>query len=195
VLLLMPRPFPAAELEAACADAWWWPEAAQVLTQHSAHLIVMLHVDGKKTLDRVLRLTRLTAALAATTDSCAVYWSETGVLHPPDSFLHRAQEMRQGHLPVMLWISFQPCRNEKGQPAVFTSGMKSFGLMEIEVTGTDRDPDDVMDYVLGVAHYLLEKGPVLDDADTFGFSEDDRHPVSYGPSMLDREETVIRLVM
>ena len=58
---------------------------------------------------------------------------------------------------------------------------------------TGGDAARLLARALNVAHYLCDKGPVLEDGNTLGFSATERSLVSHRPSQLKRDEKVLYL--
>jgi len=190
---LMPIPIPWERLAEPCAENRLWPEAAEVCAQHRTHLLVGLKGEPDP-LRRHLMLTHFAAALAQETDALAVlYWDNGGVVQPAEWLCRWAPEAGPEDLPLMLWINFHMFMHE-GTPFVATRGLRTFGLMEVEAGSSSLKPMELLEYVYGAAHYQCLQGPVLKDGDTVGASAEERHLVRHLPSVMDRDETVIRIL-
>jgi hypothetical protein len=176
---LMPSPIPWTDLEGPCACAWYWPKAVEAMKNHKAHLIVSLNGGRRTAIDRCLLLTALTAAVTAVAKASGVYWGAGAVLQSPRAFLEVSGQMRQDFLPLRL------CRLIKERPGVFslfTKGLGAFGHMELEVPKSKQRPEEIFDLAFNAAHYLLDRGPVLKDGDTFGTSPEQKIKVRQGPA-------------
>ena len=75
----MPDPIPWADLEGPCREAWYWPEAAEALRDHTSHLLVTLIDEGSKSVDKSVILTQLVSGLVGT-------WHEGSSLWPVPEF-------------------------------------------------------------------------------------------------------------
>ncbi|NUQ63316.1 MAG: DUF4261 domain-containing protein [Pirellulales bacterium] len=190
---LMDAPIPWADLEGPCASAWYWPEAAASLREHRAHVLVVVLSDSEDRVATALLLTSLVAAVASCSDAAGVCWVPAALVHSPEAFIASSQEMSKEYLPLYLWVNFAIQQHHDGSYCMSTAGLVEFGLMEIEVRSSYRDPEFLLDRVFNITHYLLDNGPVLEDGETIGLSDDEEIPVTHGPSMWDDRTTVIQL--
>lgn len=195
VVALMPAPIPEEELEGPCAFAWYWPEAAEVLSQHTAHLVVIVADPPPNNIQRYSMLTQLVGATAAASDALAIYWGSAGLILDPGTFLEAGREMGPDRLPLELWISFRFDPQEDGSMSLVTGGMEQFGHKEIEINNSERDPQFIYERVFHIAHYLLENGPVIEDGQTVGMADDERFLVTQGPSHYDETFEVMHIDM
>jgi len=160
-----------------------WPEAATTINSHRAHLIVS--VLGKD-LDRLHAARIVTAVvggiIAAVPGCIAVIWDGL-VAHPAARWLDmsRAAFAPYPNFPFMLWLSIHPFRYDSAIVAV-TFGLKSFIGREIEFEGQGLDLPSVIKKVAGLAVYLIERGSVIPDGDTFGGNERERLQVHHAIS-------------
>jgi len=190
---LMPEPIEWSELEESCAGAWYWPEASEALRGHVAHVLVAVQPDGTDRVRAAMTLTAVAAAVARTTQSAGVFWSASGLVHAPDAFVTYARQMRWDCLPLLLWIAFELQEEDEGAYGVCTTGLGEFNRMEIEVHGSRRDPQVLLDRVFDVVHYVLGKGAVLHHGETLGATEDERISITVGPSAAAPGTEVVHL--
>ncbi len=190
---LMDAPIPWADLERPCATAWYWPEATVSMQDHRAHVLVVVLSDSPDRVATALLLTSLVAAVASCCEAAGVCWVPATLVHSPEAFIASTEEMHDEYLPLYLWVNFAIQQHHDGSYCVFTIGLAEFGLMEIEVPSSYKDPEFLMDRVFNIAHYLLDNGPVLDDGETIGLADDEEIPIRHGPSMWDERTTVIQL--
>ena len=74
-----------------------------------------------------------------------------------------------------------PFQYKSGIGAV-TLGLSQFVGREIEFEGKGLDVTTVLDRVMGLAVYLIERGALIADGDTVGVSETERMEVKYAAS-------------
>jgi Domain of unknown function (DUF4261) len=190
---LMPAPIPWTELEGPCATAWWWPEATEMMRDHTHHAIVLLtHVMGSAA-TRHVDLTHLAAAVAETSDAVGIYWGGGTLVHKPEHFIDEAKQLAHGDVAPHLWIDMRLEQNDDGSYRFFTTGMSQFQKPEIEITRTTKPPPDVLAFCHDMVHYILSRDKSIADGETVGRTGDERIKVSHGPSMLDERQTVMRL--
>jgi hypothetical protein len=190
---LMPMPIPWSQIEGPCATAWYWPEAAESLRNHQFHLIVAVTGSPHDKIDTALLLTKLVAFVAKGVQADGIYWGEGTLVHSVESFLNQALEMSREYLPLYLWIDFRVNSEENSSLTLFTTGMKYFGLMEIEILQSKNPPSMLMDRAFNIAHYLLDNGPILLDGHTIGISQEEKIQVRHLPSIWESSRKVYRL--
>jgi Domain of unknown function (DUF4261) len=191
-LLHVPMPVPARDLEGPVAVAWHWPEAAQLVPAHRAHVIV---TAGSTTLDAVdvrILLTKLAASVLAVSEGVGVYVGDAMLVRSAADYLSDASEASRNNLPLLSWVGFNPV-HEDGRLSAYTTGLTAFGLLELEVRGSAMTTPELFGTLADLASYQLSTGKVLRDGDTFGASESDRTRVRYGPSAFIPETTVAAL--
>lgn len=192
---LMHQPVPWPDLEGPCREAWYWPEAARALRDHQSHVLVVLVPLASQRIDAALSLTRVVAAVAASSQAAGVLWGGGGLVHSPEPFVDVARKISRESLPLQLWVAFGVHGEEDGTHSLYTSGLEEFGHLEIEVAHSRLDPRALIDRVFGMVLYVLDKGVVLKDGETIGTSEDEKIEISHLPSFCDDKCTVVRLEM
>ncbi|MCA9235728.1 MAG: DUF4261 domain-containing protein [Planctomycetales bacterium] len=195
---LIDQPIPPAQLVGPCAAAWYWPDAAAAVSNHTAHLLLTLVDEGGTPIDRALAFTRWTAAVAAASDALGVFWGPSRAIHRPADFIDQAVQSSINDLPLYLWIDFriEPVANATGGPGflrLYTTGLEALGQNELEVQHFVGEPQTLLSSAYNVAHYLLERKKVINDGDTIGLTEEVQLTARRGPSMLGGELEVIQL--
>jgi hypothetical protein len=190
---LVPRPIPPSQLEGPAATAWYWPEAASALRKHEAHLLIALVDEGGAAVKKAEALTRLTAAIAAAAPSVGIFWGPGRLVHAPQAFIDQALQMREGNLPLFLWIDFRVERKDDGSLRLYTTGLEALVQNEIEVAHYEGPPQELLDFAYNIAHYLLEKRKIIRDGDTIGLTDEVQVTAHRGPSMLGGEMEILQL--
>ena len=186
------KPIPWADLEGPCQTCPFWKDVASHVKEHTAHLVTTATGENEP---KVLAwyLTKGIEALLPAVDSIGVYWAGGTLVSPKDMFVDMSNESSLEYLPLYLWIDFRCEMDDKEHCSLFTTGMKSFGLMEMEIQNSTQRPKYVIDKAFNLAHYLLDKGPIVNDGDTFGMSEDEKLYVRHAKSFVDPDQMVYRL--
>lgn len=175
-------PMPRDDAVAARAEATW-PEAAATINSHRAHLIVSTVSKDLVRLQAARLITAVTGGAVAAVPGCvAVLW-DGSVAHPAERWLDMSRRAFAPYpdFPFTLWLSIHPFHYDSMIVAV-TFGLLSFVGREIEFEGKGLDLPKVINKVAGLSVYLIERGSVIPDGDTFGGSERERlrvhHPIS-----------------
>jgi hypothetical protein len=184
--LQIDAPFPD-NLDHAAAFAYWWPSAKNDIARHKAHLMVACNWSKYSRLDAHIRHSVLVRELVDQLPVIGVLWGS--VLVPPNIFKGEfASTLKDGAVPFSLWVLIQFSQQPGGNILISTVGMRDFGLMEIE-TESSLPLDQTYDLVRKFGSYILAKGPVVRDGETFGHSADERikvrHIRSFRPDVND----------
>lgn len=190
---LMPAPIPWSDLEGSCSRNWLWPNASAELRNHRVHVIVTVLADCEP-IERLKLLTAATAALVETSETAVgVYWCDSKVVMPAKMFRDFAVTLIPDSFPLYVWVDFRIGKDSDGKVAGYTSGMTALGHMEFETWASSEPPGELRERFLGLAHYLLENGPVIEDGNTIGEDENERITVVYSNSKFGHKGQVMRL--
>lgn len=191
---LVDRPIPWERLEGPCATAWYWPEAEATLRTHTQHLFLTLLDDDKKPIHTATRMTRLVAALAIAAGGTGIVWGPSGQVHRTEDFAKLAAVISPEDLPLHLWIDFRVAQHEDSDAlSLFTTGLEALGHREFEAPYYAGDSQRLAGTAYNLAHYVLEKGPILKDGEAVGLPDGGQVNVNLGPSMIDPDQEVVQL--
>ena len=87
--------------------------------------------------------------------------------------------IKEDDLPLFNWIWFGLYRGKNGV-CCYTYGMGVFGKDEMEVLDTDAEPEELRNFLSSLVAYVLEYDVTLNDGETIGFSENDKHAITRG---------------
>lgn len=192
-LTLFPMPIPWQHLEGPCATAWYWPEASSEMRRHQRHILVTLIDEGRDPVEKSLRLTKLVMAVAAQCETVGIFWGPGHLVHSPQGFYELSRQMTRDDLPLYLWIDFRLEQIGENNFRLFTTGLEPFGHKEIEVERFQGNPQELLEMVYNVAHYVLDQKKPLNQGDTIGASETQQIAIHHTRSMFDPEQEVIQL--
>ncbi len=194
IALTVDTPMPRAHWENSAAMAWWWPEASAALDRNRARIEVMCPWAGNSRLEAHIKQTVVVRELLdQMPGAIGVMWGSMPV--SAQQFAGEYHRFQAEHIvPVRLWVLIQLSRDEHGATVASTLGLDKFGLMEIEATNVPLAPADVLAVIEGMANYLIQRGPVINDGDRAG-GELARHVarVHIAPSFRGGSRDVYRL--
>jgi hypothetical protein len=195
-LALMPAPIPGGEAEDNAAGNFFWPNGRDESAAHRSHVIVTVAggSDPGSPVEAALMLSKLSLVALRLYDGIGVYWGSARVCNSRAFFEASCEGMSEDQLPVPVWLRFQFVRDDDGTKGLYTLGMPQFGLMDVEVERFDGDPEDVFGIVCGMAHYLLQSGPVIADGNTVGGTPEEQIIVRHLPSRVDPGRTVYKIL-
>ena len=146
------------------ARAWYWPEAGEAIARGRSAVRVV-GVPAPSSLDAALVATK-EAAARIDDDVVAVVWEPTGLLHDPRIFVDQAADASKDDPPLYLWVRFEGTKGADGTLGMRTTGLAALGAMEIEVEGSARDGEHVLECVTDVALFVLTSAVLPEDGET-----------------------------
>ena len=188
---LVEQPIPESQLAGPAARAWYWPDAAEQLAKHQAHLIVALVDEGKDRIAKCMRLTRFVAGLLPALPAVGLQWGGSRAVHAPDAFCQVAAQMARDDLPLHLWMDFQVESTGDDALRLYTTGMAAFGKREIEIPWFAGSPQDLMNHAYNLAHYLLEKDANIKEGEVVGLPGEVQVTARDTTTFLDGDEPVL----
>lgn len=187
---LIGAPLPAGQIDDLCAAAWYWRQACEATSAHRAHIAVSVLDTTLDPLDANLLLTDVVAALMDG-NAIASYWGAS--LQSREAFLKQSAQISRESPPVWLWVNFRLSKDAQKGFSLSSQGMEPLGLREIEAKDVNRPGLDVFTLLVGMAQYLVAKGPVIQDGETIGDSPSLNIRVRQGPSYWREGATVYRV--
>lgn len=187
---LIDAPLPKGQIDDLCAAAWYWRQACEATAAHRAHIVAGVMDTDLDKLDANLLLTDVVAALMDG-NAIASYWGAS--LQSRDAVLRQSARISRDAPPVRLWVNFRVTNDIEKGFSLSTQGMEQFDLREIEAKDVDRPGRDVFSLLVGMAQYLVSKGPVIKDGETIGESPALNIRVRQGPSYWREGATVYRV--
>lgn len=186
----LPMRIPKPDMDAAVAASLQWEDSAQAVAQHNAHAIVTAAGPAAKAKQIALTLSRVVAAMADAGSVVAIYWGSAMLLHEPQAFAERVMTSTREELPLELWMSILLAESKAGKPVFTSHGLMQFDLHEVEAPMPKGREEEAVNRVGSLATYLLDRGPVISDGDTFGYDAKDKTKVRIRPSSYDTDRTV-----
>jgi hypothetical protein len=159
------QPVDAARLAELAARAWYWPEAAAELAR-VASAVPIASPPAPGPIEAALALTSAVAARAREPGVVAVVWEPTGLVHEAASFADQAEDASREDLPLYLWVRFEGTKGPDGTLGMRTTGLASLGGMEVEVEGSQRDGEHILECVTDVALFVLTSESIPEDGET-----------------------------
>ncbi len=190
---LVDQPIPWSQLEGPCATAWYWPEAANELRDHSAHLLVTLIDEGTKAIEKSTLLTQLVSGVVAASPAVGIFWGPGRLVHPAQAFQEQATQMSGQDLPLFLWVDFRVERLEPGKVRLYTTGLEALGHTELEVPEYEGIPQTLLEYAYNIAYYQMTQSKFINDGHTIGLTDEVQVVAHHGRSMFDEAIEVLRL--
>ena len=187
---LIEAPLPKGTVDDLCQAAWYWRAACEATSAHKGHIYVSVLDTSLSKLDASLLQTDVVASLMDN-NAIASYWGAS--LQSREAFLKQSAQASADKPPIWLWVNFRFTNDLDKGVSLSTDGMEEFGLREIEAKDVNRNGRDVFFLLMGMAQYLVQKGPVIKDGETIGDSPAQNIRVRQGPSYWRDGLTVYRV--
>lgn len=185
-----PVPVPNGEAELNAQNNFLWADAVAVTKTHQAHIVVAVLGDGEDVREKGLIYTEIMAACCKQETAIGVFTS--GVVFEPTHYLQSAQMIKEEILPIFNWIWFGLYQTEKGISA-YTYGMDVFGKHEVEIIEADAEPGDVYEFITAIVGYILSADVTLQDGETIGNAEDDKHQITLSRGIALPEQETLKI--
>lgn len=190
IISLMPAPIPNDEAVECAKNNYMWPEAVEVSKAHQAHILVTIFGKSDDVIEHGKIYTKVVSACCRQKNATGIYTS--GVVFEPRFYEEFADVMKKGELPTFNWIWFGLYRNEEGMCA-YTYGMDVFGKPEMEVLDTTAEPSQLRDFLASMVLYVLKYDATLRDGETIGFSEKDKHAITYSKGIALPDQMTLKI--
>jgi hypothetical protein len=187
-VLVVDAPAPAAILQPGPFPNPLWPNAEKEAAQHKAHILVIAFedpADRDAALAKARTVTLLTAAIARLVPAIGVDWADGANLVRAAAFAEMTKSIGQpGANSVPFWVRMILVKGDagpRGEPTLKagTTGLRVFGLRELEYAAAALDPRFIMQHAYSVAEYLLSSGKRLADGETIGVEGQTRFNISH----------------
>jgi len=182
MVVQIPAPVPHDEALHAVRSSWMWQKPDDVVRKHRAHAIVTAPSSNDPIRDATA-VTRICAAMLSAGTGAALYWGNSHQVHTADVAIGFATDPKGS--PVPLWVGITISgRSQSGPFSAATHGLEAIGHKEFEVIDTTMTIGNLRTTLLDLAMYVVERGPVLLDGQTFGPSATERWSVRHTRSKL-----------
>jgi uncharacterized protein DUF4261 len=163
-------------LEPLAQFAYWWPDAMEDIARSTCFAAITCSWSRHSRLEAHIRHLVLVRELVEQLPVIGVVWGS--VLVQPSVLKAEFNRLQDSELPFSLWVLIQFSKQPNGNILISTLGMRDFGQMEIETEST-LSLDETFDLVRKFGSYILAKGPVVKDSETFGLTETQRIRVRF----------------
>lgn len=168
---LMPGPVPNEEAVQAAANNQNWPDAVAVSQNHQAHLLVAVMPREEEPTVAGQLFVKVCDACLQQKNALAIYTLGT-VMEP--KFYHQAAAMMQkGDLPILNWVYFGLYENEQGMNG-YTYGLYQFDQDEIEIIGSQHNPQEICNLLFDLSYYVLDGNITLQGGETIDLSTEQK---------------------
>ena len=145
--------------------------AVETTKQHQAHLLVAVLNREANAIEAACFFTDTVNLCSMETKALGIY--TTGTVYEPSFYNEWAGKLRNGEMPLPLWVYVGLVRDENGLSG-YTYGLTLFGRLELEIIGTSRSHEELYNFLYGVCEGILSEGMYFHDGETLSFTSDQR---------------------
>lgn len=173
----VPAPIPDGEAEHFAKGNYLWREAEEVTKTHVAQIIIaVIDSSGGSRLEAGRFYTKLAASCLKLPNAVGIYTS--GTVMQPEFFIPLAEELKTEEIfPLLNLVHFGLVWSETGLNG-YTSGLNALGKDEIEVLNSKATPEELRDFLIDIAYYIVDQNVTLRDGETIGFSAEQTLPIT-----------------
>ena len=196
-LMSVPSPVEQARLGYAASQSWDWPQAAETVARHSAHVAITTRSDEETPLAEIVHLHyQAHAALAEFTPVLAVLWPDAGRLVPKSALLGLCQKVGDGSAQAACCVNYRVYSLEGEDAGCFVSdtvGLHAFGLPDVQII-TDGEPDESISAVVyELADRFFTAGWEIKEGDSLSIGDAGRWRATITHSRFAPHRDVIEL--
>ncbi len=190
-ITFMPIQIPLNDLENTAKFAYNWNNAIEELKNTDGHAIVSIMSVTKSTKERYQILSKILCSILSTSESIGIYQGNQTLLIPKNQYLDYSQTIKDGGIPVPLWIYIGIRRPEQGN-SIYTYGLKDFNKLEMEIVNSKLEIEELYNFILNITSYVIQNDIIFKSGETLGYTENQKIPIisSKGEFL---EETTLKL--
>ncbi|MEC0090830.1 DUF4261 domain-containing protein [Paenibacillus macquariensis] len=167
---------PASDYETAIQQCWHWEEAAQTISEckYSLRLVDMM-ASGLEPKSRLQLFTGVLRAVLEAAPCDAIYFRESDKLVEPTAYLAAIEEgsILYGAMNIRFY-NVEGTGSGRKEGLMDSVGLAALGIPDVQCHYYDLDPNEVAEHIANIGYYLFNKGDIIDDGETVGFTEDMR---------------------
>lgn len=172
-IAFMPVQIPFGDIKGTAQYAYNWPTAEKDLEHHTGHAIVSVMAGSKQTADRYRILSKVLSSILMTSNSVGIYQGNESLLIPKEQYLESLDELRNGGVPVSLWIYIGLRNSGKGNSA-YTYGLVNFNKQEMEVINSPLSLDELYSFIANFSSYVIGSDVTLKSGETIGYTAEQK---------------------
>lgn len=179
---------PENEAESMIPMSLLWPDKSISVLDYESHAIVTAF--GGTPIEAAKMVNFVVSTLIEIEAVVGVY-SGNGSIINPDVYHSMIAKLGEGEYPILIWLHLFSGYNEDVSVGII-EGLTIFGYNDIEVLASNHQPSDVLDFLYGIANYILKYDVTLEDGETIGFTEEQKLDITKSESVYIRssEETL-----
>ncbi len=184
-------PVPFERLEAA-------QDHVQMLQGSQSSIAVLTHQDSQSSSGTVLRAIISAFAIQSFHDCSpmqGVLWNpSSNILTPQQWTAQCAEFVKNGRIPIRLWIQMLTHSHANGVDAASIGMMGMFGIHEVEIWNSSRDEAEARDLLESAILDTIAQGPIVKRGKSWSTTTGVHFKAGLKRSRLEHNEKVVRLL-
>lgn len=169
----IPMPIPGDELSECAKLAYNWDSAMEDLKDYTSHGVVFVKAKNATALEQAILLSKTLASILRTSEAVGIYQGSQSLLISKDQYLSGAEELKEGGLPIQLWVYLGLRKSETGN-SIYTYGLANFGKKEMEVVNSHLDLEELYSFITNICSYVIGHDVTFKHGETLGYTEDQK---------------------
>lgn len=167
--------FQSSYLKSLIADARLWPSAEQAIFRTAFFTKFAIKADAANNLstkEKLLLLLKASEPLVKDEDAVAIHFAPSATLMAASQFAEMAAQPPGSMSHIALWVNILWRRLEGTQSVLaVTKGLDNFIDRELEVETGRHSAQEIAEYILNIANYLIENGDIFKPGETLGYTQ------------------------
>ncbi len=185
----IPMPIPGDEVSDCAQLAYNWDTAMEDLKDYSSHAVVFVKSKSASALDQAVLLSKTLASILRTSGAVGIYQGSQSLLIPKDQYLTATQDLKEGGLPIQLWVYLGLRKSEKGN-SIYTYGLSNFGKKEMEVVHSSLELEELYSFMANICSYVIGHNVTFKHGETLGYTEDQKVKISLSKGQFVEGQTL-----
>ncbi|MBY9006405.1 MAG: DUF4261 domain-containing protein [Candidatus Lokiarchaeota archaeon] len=184
------------DLDHACETTYYWENPIKEVKNHTKHLLVFVESEKKRSVETYIILTKIIRSIINLINAIGVYWRLSLQVFPTLQFTQFSDIIKEGQLPVPIWIKVSGGEIDNNVSNFYTTGMAYFYQEEIEIIKTTKKFSYVLPFLLDLTDTLIKQGSYIKDGDNIEGNDGEQINVRFLPSeIFDNKEKSMRLFL
>ncbi|NDW17886.1 DUF4261 domain-containing protein [Dysgonomonas sp. 216] len=186
----MPAPIPYEDIVSVASYNYLWPNALDVLKDHTGHVIVTVMSGDLTPVDRFRILSKMLVSILSTSNCVGIYQGNETLLLSKEYYLNCVEDLQSGSIPVPLWVYIGVRVNDENKVSIYTYGLTNFYQNEMEIIESDKDAQELYNFILNITSYVIENDVTLKDGETIGYSADHKIAIKVSKGVFVEGKTI-----
>lgn len=170
----MPTPIPNEEAVNDAKTNFRWTGAIEAAKEHKSHVVIAVLPNGKESKEAGIAMVKVASSVLKQKNASGI--NTLGTVLPPSFYIDCAESfIKKGLFPLMNLVFFGAYTQDDGKTfSAYTYGLGQFHKEEIEIINSKKEPEEILNFLVDIASYVIDEDVCLKAGETIGSSEDEK---------------------